>query len=850
MKNRPRQKRRVQRAIVDSLEPRWLLSSTIYVDGIAPGSNDGSSWANAYKSLQSALAVATSGDTIEVGQGTYYPTSGTSQTATFQLINGVSILGGYAGYGTSNPDARDVATNATILSGNINGNNTGNSYHVVTGSNVNSTADLDGFTVSDGGGGTTEGGGMYNSGGSPTITDCTFTANTVTEQGAGMFNTNSSPTLTGCTFSFNSISQNGGVGAGMEVLGSSSPILTNCVFLANSTSFAGGALNNNGTCELIDCLFDSNVSQNQGGAISSGGPLTLVNCTFAGNMASLTGSGGGAIYVGGPTTLTNCICYDDTGFHGEFAGNIATVTYSDIEGGYSLTGNINADPLFGRVPGTNGATDYGNLELQAASPCVDSGSISAVPTGLTTDLDGYPRTENGTVDMGAYEFQTAYTPASQLAFTQQPGDTIINSGVGPKVAVSLEDENGNLDLQDYASITLSILKGPAGGVLGGTATVGAVDGVATFSDLELNTVGTYKLLATDMADHLTVASTKFTVGVGAPSKLVFTKAPAASAVANAGTHVRVDVEDKYGNIVSTVNGKVTLSISGSGSGATLNGASSITINAVDGVAAFGSIGMTKSGNYTLLATHGSLPGVTSSFTITPGAAAMVVFARNYPPSSTAAGAVNVVAKIKDAFGNLVTTANGQVTLSIASGPTGGTLGGTTTVDAVNGVATFNVTITKAGNYTTLQATYGSLPAASFGITVTPDQPSQLVFAPKYEPSSVVASTPIAPGIVVKIKDIYGNVVTSDNVIVLLSIDTGPAGASLTGAIAMGAVNGVATFNDVSISTVGAYTLKATQGSLPAAVSSSFNVTAPAPPADESMGQFQEVDDDPTMSILS
>jgi Protein of unknown function (DUF1565) len=188
MNNRSKQKRRVQRAVMDCLEPRRLLSTTIYVDSIAPGTNDGSSWANAFTTLQSALAVATTGDTIEVGQGTYYPTSGTDQTATFQLIDGVSVLGGYAGYGTTNPDARDVTNNQTILSGAIginggvpeNGYN-GSSYDVVTGSGTNSTADLDGFTISGGGlnyGGAAAGvGGMYNSGGSPTLTDCTFTQN-------------------------------------------------------------------------------------------------------------------------------------------------------------------------------------------------------------------------------------------------------------------------------------------------------------------------------------------------------------------------------------------------------------------------------------------------------------------------------------------------------------------------------------------------------------------------------------------------------------------------------------------------------------------------------------------------
>ena len=75
----------------------YAVGSTIYVKADASGANNGSSWADAYIDLQDALSVAVSGDQIWVASGTYYPTTGTDQSATFTLANGVSIYGGFDG---------------------------------------------------------------------------------------------------------------------------------------------------------------------------------------------------------------------------------------------------------------------------------------------------------------------------------------------------------------------------------------------------------------------------------------------------------------------------------------------------------------------------------------------------------------------------------------------------------------------------------------------------------------------------------------------------------------------------------------------------------------------------------
>jgi len=131
----------------------------IYVDVDAPGPiHDGRTWGRAYKYLQDALAVAATDDDIWVAEGTYKPdedtvnTGGTnSRRATFQLINGVGIYGGFPSGGGEWYD-HDPKQYETILSGDINtpGDNSDNSYHVVTGSGTDATTVIDGFTITAG----------------------------------------------------------------------------------------------------------------------------------------------------------------------------------------------------------------------------------------------------------------------------------------------------------------------------------------------------------------------------------------------------------------------------------------------------------------------------------------------------------------------------------------------------------------------------------------------------------------------------------------------------------------------------------------------------------------------------
>jgi len=181
--------------------------STVYVDDDASAGGDGQTWTTAFTYFQDALAAAAASGgavtEIRVAAGTYKPDLGVGRTpgdrtASFQLIDGTAVRGGYAGIGTPDPDTRDIAAHQTVLSGDLAdddrpgfANNADNSYHVATcDSAVGSSAVLDGVVIragnANGPSGTdAHGGGFLCHGGQPALVDVQFFRN-YANYGAGM----------------------------------------------------------------------------------------------------------------------------------------------------------------------------------------------------------------------------------------------------------------------------------------------------------------------------------------------------------------------------------------------------------------------------------------------------------------------------------------------------------------------------------------------------------------------------------------------------------------------------------------------------------------------------------------
>jgi len=330
------------------------------------------------------------------------------------------------GAGMFNNQSSPTVTNCRFIS-NVAGNDGGGMYNYNNSSPTVSNCTFSGNILGSG-----DGGGMHNNLSSPTVTNCTFSNNRAYSNGGGMYNCISSPTVTGCTFSGNSATNDyssSTFGGGMYNL-SSNPTVTNCTFIGNTSYYGGGMTNINldyppadvsSSPTVTNCIFNGNSAAKKGGGMLNIGGLenyvarpNVTNCIFIGNMAGTNG-GGMINWVNSSPTVTNCILRGDTPDEIFNDGGIATVTYSDVEGGYSGTGNIDADPNF--VDANNPDPELVNLRLMAVSPCIDAGDSTAVPSGIFVDLDGNPRglddpatPDTGisvlgvTVDMGAYEF--------------------------------------------------------------------------------------------------------------------------------------------------------------------------------------------------------------------------------------------------------------------------------------------------------------------------------------------------------------------------------------------------------------------------------------------------------------
>ena len=227
----------------------------IYVNALASGAATGMSWADAYQDLQEALTIADyAGGTIEeiwVAARTYRPSKTIDpddpRTATFHLVDGVAVYGGFAGYETS-ADQRNPLLNVTVLSGDLNNNDgtingkVDNTYHVVTSSYNDTTAILDGFTITAG----------Y---GSHVYTPAEY------DFGAGLYVGGGYPTIRNCTFVDNWAPCSGAIYVHGDTISQNDPLrLTNCSFVENSSTFAGALGVLRATVTLTNCTFYSNAA--------------------------------------------------------------------------------------------------------------------------------------------------------------------------------------------------------------------------------------------------------------------------------------------------------------------------------------------------------------------------------------------------------------------------------------------------------------------------------------------------------------------------------------------------------------------------------------------------------------
>jgi hypothetical protein len=418
--------------------------------------------------------------------------------------------------------------------------------------------------------------------------------------------------------------------------------------------------------------------------------------------------------------------------------------------------------------------------------------------------------------------------ATALAIATQPVTSI--AGTALVLTVDVVDAAGNIVTTFTGPIAIALGANPGSATLAGTLTANAINGVATFSNILLTKAASaYSLVAT--TSGLTAATSHtFNINAGAPAAIAIAGGNNQSGLLSVllGTPLSVLVHDAYGNVTPAIS--VAWAIA-SGGGALAN---SSTLTDANGIATNGWTLGSLLGQQAVTATAAGLSNAPVSFTATAlsGVTSTVSqLVMSVLQSSVIAGSTlgTIVVTAEDATGNVVSSFANAVQIALGANPAGAALGGTTTANAVNGIAKFaNIILTKAASgYTLVASSGGFKTAASSAFTVTPAVASTMVMSAI--PSSTTAGSPIGPSISVTVQDAFGNVESGFDGPIRLALGSSPGGASLGGTTTANAVNGVATFsNAVLTKATSGYTLIASGDGLTSAASSAFAVVAGAP----------------------
>lgn len=491
-------------------------STVLYVDGDAPGPvHDGATWATAFQRLDDALAAAAFPDVIVVAQGQYTPDpTGLSdpRDATFELVSEIPVFGGFAGFGAPDPDAFDPETFVTVLSGDLNGDDTSggdrseNCYHVVTAVNVGPGTLLEGFTITGGHAdgidadsfvGRGAGGGLFSIG-TVTVRHCRFVGN-VARFGGGMWSYEASPEIESCVFernvaTFDTPSERRGGGA-LGLFGTDDPVppgeaggggvahgtpaVRDCVFVGNVSARIGGAVWVDGVAEnptFEGCRFIDNRAVDDGGAVWNGGGFAYFNnCLLRGNSA---GGLGGAVYS---DTITNVSSSTFADNHAQRGGGLYsaffgiqiidsilwgnTATMASGETAQIVSDGIDPFPDYSCIEDYTGA--WGGAGMIATDPLFTPGALGCYYLSQTDAGQGAtsPCVNAGSsaaADLGMGELATR---SDNVADT---GVVDIGYHFPPAASGPLAgdfDFDQSIDLSDVAGLQACFVGADAGGVV-------------------------------------------------------------------------------------------------------------------------------------------------------------------------------------------------------------------------------------------------------------------------------------------------------------------------------------------------------------------------------------------------
>ena len=470
---------------------------------------------------------------------------------------------------------------------------------------------------------------------------------------------------------------------------------------------------------------------------------------------------------------------------------VVRVTASDGVGVAGVAVTFAAGTGGGTVGTANATTDAGGLAQTTFTLGATPGTqtVTATATGLSGSPVTFAETANA-------------PPATQLVFTTQPANGTAGV-VLANVVVTAKDAGGATATSFTGAVTLAFGSTPGGVTLGGTTTVNAVAGVATFSTLNITRAAAgYTLVALANGVTSTTSST-FAIAAAAASSIVADSGGAQAGLAGAllGQPFVVRVLDAFSNPVPNVT--VTWAVTAGGGSLTattsttdVNGRARVTLT----------LGAT--GANTVSASVGGAGTVSFTATAVSAGPTQLVFVTQ--PSNVTAGipiAASPVVQARDASNNPVPSFTGNVTITIGTNPGGATLGGTVTVAAAAGNATLaNLRLNKIGAGYTLVASAAGLTSATSGTFNVTAAPAIAIAADSGAGQVGTTGSALAQQLVARVTDSLGNPVSGTPV----------AWSVLSGG---GVLGGATTSTDVNGRVRAAWTLGGVVGAQSAQVAS-------------------------------
>ncbi len=545
------------------------------------------------------------------------------------------------------------------------------------------------------------------------------------------------------------------------------------------------------------------------------------------------------------TTLANIVLAENGGHKGDFASGTDTFSILLPSGFEFNTSAGNASFTGGNASGvvmTVNATSVDITLTVSGVNAVDTLTISglqirptqATPlaTGNITRSAGSGISFNGNATIAAVS-EVAGLPAALVIQTQPSTNAATVTPFAQQPVVRVVDQFGNTSLTNNSAVISAAVNSGTGSLVG-TTDVTATAGVATYTDLGANAVGAITIIFSSTGLTSVVSDPIDVSGPPTASALVIQTQPSTSATAGVAfaQQPQIAIYDQFNSPLTNDNSTIVTAARFDGAG-TLQGTTTAT--AVNGVATFTDLFHTVATNITIRFSSGFLSTATSgTITVAPAAPDHLAF-MTQPGNAFATvpfGTQPVVTAF-DQFNNVSAVGLGSsfnVTVALTTGT--GPLSGTTSVDigtaAGNGVAAFsNLSIASVDPTNQLTASASGFTDVTSDIfAVTAQVAAQLAITT--QPSSnAVAGVAFAQQPVVEIRDAGGNLVASDNstVVHVARVGTG----TLSGTVDVTAVNGVATFTDLSYNTAETITLVFSSGALTNATSG--NIVVSAAPAD-------------------